>query len=83
MNPSSPARMDSGYYLNVMANRGLFSSDQALMSSTVTAKLVNQNANYPIMWMNKFANAMVKMGQIDVLTGKAGEIRTNCRMVNN
>ncbi|KAI9110783.1 hypothetical protein K1719_018221 [Acacia pycnantha] len=83
MDPSSPATEDTGYYLNVLANRGLFSSDQALLSSTITAEQVNQNAGNPFLWMNKFADAMVKMGQIGVLTGNAGEIRTNCRKVNN
>ncbi|XP_054799561.1 peroxidase 5-like [Prosopis cineraria] len=83
MDPSSPARADSGYYLNVLAHRGLFSSDQALLSSTETAEQVNQNARKPFLWMNKFADAMVKMGQIGVLTGNAGEIRANCRKVNN
>ncbi|KAI9110793.1 hypothetical protein K1719_018231 [Acacia pycnantha] len=51
--------------------------------STVTAEQVNLNARNPFLWMNKFADAMVKMGQTGVLTGNAGEIRTNCRKVNN
>lgn len=82
MNPSSPTITDSGYYVDILANRGLFSSDQTLLSNTATANQVNQNARNPTLWRSKFAAAMVKMGQLGVLTGSAGEIRGNCRLIN-
>ncbi|XP_020221818.1 peroxidase 5 [Cajanus cajan] len=82
MDPSSPAIADVGYYLNILTNRGLFTSDQTLLSNAETASQVNQYARNSYLWANKFADAMVKMGQISVLTGNAGEIRTNCRVVN-
>ncbi|GAU40353.1 hypothetical protein TSUD_319650 [Trifolium subterraneum] len=83
MDPSSPGTADVGYYLDILANRGLFTSDQTLLTNTNTARQVNQNARNPYLWSNKFADAMVKMGQIGVLTGNAGEIRTSCRVVNS
>lgn len=82
MNPSSPAITDVGYYIDILANRGLFTSDQTLLSTTATANQVRQNARNPFLWTSKFAAAMVKMGQIGVLTGTAGEIRANCRVIN-
>ncbi|KAK4770251.1 hypothetical protein SAY87_030783 [Trapa incisa] len=82
MNPSSPTVTDVGYYLDVLANRGLFSSDQALLTSTATASQVVQNARNPFLWKRKFAAAMVKMGNLGVLVGTDGEIRTNCRVIN-
>lgn len=82
MDPSSPGTIDVGYYTGILSNRGLFTSDQALLTNAETASLVNQNAWDPYLWANKFADAMVNMGQISVLTGNAGEIRTNCRVVN-
>lgn len=82
MDPSTPTLADSNYYVNVLRNQGLFTSDQALLSSSVTAEQVNQNARNSFFWLSKFADAMVKMGQIGVLTGNDGEIRTNCRVVN-
>ncbi|XP_042985116.1 peroxidase 5-like isoform X1 [Carya illinoinensis] len=83
MNPSSPAVTDVGYYIDILANRGLFTSDQTLMRNPITANQVNQNARNPMLWRLKFAAAMLKMGQLGVLTGNAGEIRTNCRVINS
>ncbi|XP_031257235.1 peroxidase 5-like [Pistacia vera] len=82
INPSSPNAMDSGYYVDILNKRGLFTSDQTLLTNPETARQVNQNAMTPLLWKNKFAAAMVKMGKVDVLTGSAGEIRANCRVVN-
>lgn len=83
MDPSSPGTIDAGYYNGILSNRGLFISDQTLLTNTETASQVNQNAWDPYLWASKFADAMVNMGQISVLTGNAGEIRTNCRVVNS
>lgn len=82
MNPGSPSIADTGYYIDILRNRGLFTSDQTLLSDPATASQVNQNAKTPNLWKTNFAAAMVKMGQIGVLTASAGEIRANCRVVN-
>jgi peroxidase len=84
MNPNSPDITDVGYYDDVLNKRGLFTSDQTLLTNSATANQVNQNArNFPLFWKMKFAAAMVKMGQLEVLTGNAGQIRTNCRVINS
>lgn len=83
MDPSSPGTADVGYYNDILASRGLFTSDQTLLTNIGTARKVHQNARNQYLWSNKFADAMVKMGQISVLTDNAGEIRTNCRVVNS
>lgn len=82
MDPSTPNLFDANYYANILANRGLFTSDQTLMSNTSTAQQVRQNAFNGLLWKLKFGAAMVKMGEIDVLTGSSGEIRLNCSVVN-
>ncbi|KAM4068594.1 hypothetical protein ACB094_12G024600 [Castanea mollissima] len=71
------------YYISVLANRGLFTSDQILMTNTTTANQVNQSKRNPLLWRSKFAGVMVKMGQLDVLTGNAGEKRSNCKVINS
>ncbi|KAL0304504.1 UNVERIFIED_CONTAM: Peroxidase 5 [Sesamum radiatum] len=83
MDPSSPAITDVGYYRGVLANRGLLTSDQTLLTSPKTQFQVVQNVQNPFLWRNKFAAAMVKMGKIGVLTGNAGEVRANCRVINS
>ncbi|KAL2540315.1 Peroxidase 3 [Abeliophyllum distichum] len=83
MDPSSPTETDVLYYRNIIANRGLFTSDQTLLTNAATATQVIQNAHNPFIWRRKFAAAMVKMGRLGVSTGNAGEIRANCRMINS
>ncbi|TMW87100.1 hypothetical protein EJD97_020416 [Solanum chilense] len=83
MNPVSPAITDEYYYTDILANRGLFTSDQTLLTDPTTTIQVLQNARFPFLWRSKFASAMAKMGQIGVLTGTAGEIRANCRVINS
>lgn len=82
MNPNSPTISDTGYYVDVLNKRGLFTSDQSLLTSINTAKQVHQNAMNPVLWKSEFAKAMVKMGGIGVMTGHQGEIRSNCRVIN-
>ncbi|KAJ6387675.1 hypothetical protein OIU78_017387 [Salix suchowensis] len=83
MEARTPTISDVNYYKDILAHRGLFSSDQALLTNPATAREVKSNAMSSSGWKKKFAAAMVKMGQIEVLTGKTGEIRANCRVVNS
>ncbi|BBN05705.1 peroxidase [Marchantia polymorpha subsp. ruderalis] len=79
---ATPGQFDSSYYNNLLINRGLLTSDQTLQNSgqttnTVTA-FTDQNT-----FFSQFSRSMIKMGRIGVLTGSAGQIRTNCRRVNS
>ncbi|XP_062006501.1 peroxidase 5-like [Rosa rugosa] len=78
----TPNRLDNKYYTNLMNHRGLFESDQTLLSSHSTAGMVRNNVRLGPAWAKNFASAMVKMGSIDILTGRQGEIRKKCRVVN-
>ncbi|CAN4105850.1 unnamed protein product [Withania somnifera] len=78
----TPKRLDNRYYMTLKSKKGLLVSDQTLMSDPKTAKLVNFNARYGRVWAKKFADAMVHVGTLDVLTGRKGEIRKNCHYVN-
>ncbi|KAF3628287.1 Peroxidase 5 [Capsicum annuum] len=78
----TPNKLDNKYYMDLMSKKGLLVSDQTLMSDPKTANLVNFNARYGRVWGKKFADAMVHMGTLDVLTGWKGEIRKNCHSVN-
>ncbi|XP_042494026.1 peroxidase 10-like [Macadamia integrifolia] len=78
----TPNKFDNVYYKNLLNNSGLLQSDQALMGDSNSAAMVNNYIKYPYLFANDFGASMVKMGSIGVLTGKDGEIRKNCRMVN-
>jgi peroxidase len=78
----SPNKLDNKYYKDLKNHHGLLTSDQTLLSSPSTARIVRNNAKNDAAWAKKFAAAMVKMGWIDILTGIQGEVRKNCRLVN-
>ncbi|KAK4717279.1 hypothetical protein R3W88_015617 [Solanum pinnatisectum] len=78
----TPNQLDNKYYMDLKSKKGLLVTDQTLMSDPKTAKMVNFNARYGRVWGKKFADAMVHMGTLDVLTGQKGEIRKNCHFVN-
>ncbi|KAF5760127.1 putative peroxidase [Helianthus annuus] len=78
----TPNRLDNQYYRNLKKQPVLFSSDEALVDSTITAATVTNYANNPIAWKKDFAAAMVRLGSLDVLTGTRGEIRKKCGVVN-
>ena len=77
----TPARLDEQFYRNLQTRKGLLTSDQALQENAETEPLVAQltAANT---FNRKFAAAMIKMGNIGVLTGSQGQIRINCRRFN-
>jgi peroxidase len=66
-----------------VARRGLFHSDQELFSGGSQDALVRQYSTNHVLWKSDFVRAMVKMGNINPLTGTAGQIRKNCRVTNN
>ncbi|KAF5733412.1 peroxidase 5-like [Tripterygium wilfordii] len=78
----TPIRLDNKYYMELKHHRGVLTSDQTLMASPSTRGMVVNNAKHGSTWANKFAKAMVHMGSIEVLTGKQGEIRKYCGVVN-
>lgn len=78
---TTPTRLDEVYYRNLQARKGLLQSDQALQDDSETQPIVAQHAN-PLVFTSKFVAAVVKMGNIGVLTGSQGQIRLNCRKFN-
>nr|CAB3472748.1 unnamed protein product [Digitaria exilis] len=80
----TPAKFDNFYYKNILAGKGLLSSDEVLLTkSAETAALVKAYAADVNLFFQHFAQSMVNMGNISPLTGSQGEIRKNCRRLNN
>ncbi|KAL7128830.1 hypothetical protein ABFS83_13G020300 [Erythranthe nasuta] len=83
MDPGSFRTFDLSYYKLVLKRRGLFESDAALTTNSITSSIINQIVNGDSkIFFKEFANSMEKMGRIGVKTGSSGEIRKHCARVN-
>ncbi|WOG98806.1 hypothetical protein DCAR_0418151 [Daucus carota subsp. sativus] len=83
MDPGSFKTFDEEYYTLVAKRRGLFNSDAALLDDKETRDYVKlQATTQGYTFFKDFGVSMVKMGNIGVLTGAAGEIRKSCAFVN-
>nr|CAB3451652.1 unnamed protein product [Digitaria exilis] len=84
MDPGSFLSFDASYYRLVAKRRGLFHSDAALLTHPATRAYVQRQATglFADEFFRDFADSMVKMSTIQVLTGDQGEIRKKCYLVN-
>lgn len=84
MDPGSRKTFDLGYYRQVIKRRGLFESDAALLTNSVTKSQIIQLLQGSVEnFFSEFANSIEKMGRIKVKTGTEGEIRKRCAFVNS
>ncbi|XVF56786.1 hypothetical protein PTKIN_Ptkin06aG0148100 [Pterospermum kingtungense] len=90
-NPDPTAFLDQGTSFTVdneylkqilFMRRGVMQIDQELANDRLSRGFVSLFASNSNLFRSRFAQAMVKMGGIEVLVGNAGEIRTNCRVFN-
>jgi len=82
LDSATSSTFDNEYYKNLLSNSGLLESDQALMGDQRSAAMVNSYSKYPYLFNMDFGESMIKLGNIGVLTGQAGEIRKKCGFVN-
>ena len=82
--PVTPNTFDNQYYTNLRNGRGLIQSDQELFSTPQadTIPLVEQYSSNRSVFFKAFVEAMIRMGDLQPLTGNQGQIRLNCRVVN-
>lgn len=84
MVPKNFTKFDLGYFKGVARRRGLFTSDDTLLDDPETKAYIEGQviAASPDEFFKDFAESMVKMGRIQVLTHDQGEIRKHCAFVN-
>lgn len=75
-------RFDNTYYKILLQRRGLLQSDQQLFNGGSTDSIVRGYSNCQSTFNSDFAAALIRMGDINPLTGSKGEIRKNCRKRN-
>ncbi|KAF5784667.1 putative peroxidase [Helianthus annuus] len=78
----SPNTFDNKYFVDLMNKQGVLTPDQDLYTDKRTRSIVTSFAVNQTLFFEKFVNAMVKMSQMQVLTGTQGEIRNNCSRRN-
>nr|pir peroxidase (EC 1.11.1.7) A3a precursor - Japanese aspen x large-toothed aspen [Populus sieboldii x Populus grandidentata]BAA07240.1 peroidase precursor [Populus sieboldii x Populus grandidentata] len=85
LDPTTPDTFDGNYFSNLQTNEGLLRSDQELFSTTGadTIDIVNNFSSNQTAFFESFVVSMIRMGNISPLTGTDGEIRLNCRRVND
>ncbi|XP_020234097.1 cationic peroxidase 1 [Cajanus cajan] len=76
------AKFDIQYFSGLVQKNGLLHSDQELFNGGCTDELVKEYSYDSDDFFVDFGNSMIKMGNIQPLTGNQGEIRVNCRKVN-
>ncbi|KAL2453769.1 Peroxidase 5 [Abeliophyllum distichum] len=78
----TPNSFDNNYYKNLIQRKGLLESDQVLFSGGSTDTIVTEYSNNPRTFSSDFGAAMIKMGDIEPLTGQTGIIRRICSAIN-
>ncbi|KAJ7966053.1 Peroxidase [Quillaja saponaria] len=82
MDPTTPQTFDNMYYKNLQQGKGMFTSDQSLLTDTRSRKIVNLFASNSSAFERSFVNAITKLGRLGVKTENQGEIRRDCTIVN-
>ncbi|XVF15239.1 hypothetical protein REPUB_Repub09cG0133600 [Reevesia pubescens] len=78
---ATPRVFDNQYFKDLVAGRGFLNSDESLFTFPRTRGYVKLFSNNQNEFFNAFVEGMLKLG--DLQSGRPGEIRTNCRVVNS
>ncbi|XP_009627957.1 peroxidase 44 [Nicotiana tomentosiformis] len=74
--------VDNQFFRQIMLQKGILKIDQELTLDNSSASIVSGFASNENTFRQSFSNAMIKMASIDILVGRAGEIRKNCGVFN-
>lgn len=77
---STASVFDNDYYEQLLAGKGVFSSDQSLVGDYRTRWIVEAFAKDQSLFFKEFATSMLKLG--NVRGPENGEVRLNCRIAN-
>ncbi|KAK1567008.1 hypothetical protein Q3G72_007175 [Acer saccharum] len=83
LDPETSYTLDNVYYQNLVAGKGLFTSDEVLYTHPESQPTVKDFAKSPGYFNEAFTAAMKKLGRVGVKTGNLGEIRRDCTAFND
>ena len=69
------------YYHSLLHSRGILYFDQQIIFGEETRMWIRVYASDMSLFRHDFAQAMMKLSNLHVLTGSAGQIRLNCSRV--
>ncbi|KAI4377580.1 hypothetical protein MLD38_015182 [Melastoma candidum] len=75
-------KFDNMYYKNLARGLALLSIDQMMYADPRMRPYVIQHANNQTAFFEAFAEVMVKLGMVDVKTGRKGEVSSRCDNIN-
>ncbi|XP_074333131.1 peroxidase 17 [Apium graveolens] len=78
---ATPQVFDNQYFKDLVNGRGFLNSDETLFTFEQSREYVRQFSAYQEEFFKAFVDGMVRMG--DLQSGRPGEIRKNCRVVNS
>ncbi|KAL3323607.1 hypothetical protein AABB24_037987 [Solanum stoloniferum] len=78
---ATPELFDNQYFKDLVNGRGFLNSDETLFTNSITREYVKEYSVDQERFFKDFAEGMVKMG--DLQSGRPGEIRRDCRVVNS
>ncbi|KAJ8755869.1 hypothetical protein K2173_024414 [Erythroxylum novogranatense] len=70
------------YYRSLLQGRGILFADQQLMAGEETGVWVRAYASDAALFRRDFALSMMKLSNLQVLTGSMGQVRLNCSKVD-
>ncbi|KAL8109049.1 hypothetical protein AgCh_025224 [Apium graveolens] len=83
LDPNTPQKFDNVYFQNLVAGKGLLSSDEVLFSDPETQPTVLDFASSPGDFFTAFITGMKKLGRSGVKGGDEGQIRKDCTAFNS
>uniref|UniRef100_M1APA8 Peroxidase n=1 Tax=Solanum tuberosum TaxID=4113 RepID=M1APA8_SOLTU len=75
LDQSTSLVVDNSFYKQLKLKKGILKIDQLLESDRSTSRIVTNFSSNPKVFQQAFANALIKLGNTQVLVGKSGEVR--------
>lgn len=82
IDPTTPNTFDNVYFQNLQRGHGLFTSDQVLFTDPRSRPTVNAWASNSMAFQKAFVAAITRLGRVRVKTGRNGNIRRDCAILN-
>lgn len=85
LDTTTPYVFDNAYFTNLINKKGLLESDQELYTGKrgKTDSIVQSFSSNKELFFEVFSKALLKVGNMQIVTGTNGEVRKNCRVKGN